>query len=64
MKEHNTTSEDDKGLKCEESSLKISINKIDKQGIVEVKFSEVMFDELIGFVLNRINNESLSVQVI
>ena len=50
--------------KCENSNLAISISKIDKQGYVDVQFSELMFDETIGFVLDRINNESVRIEVI
>ena len=42
----------------------MSISKIDKQGNVDVTFSELMFDETIGFVRDRINNESVRVEVI
>jgi hypothetical protein len=50
--------------KCKDSNLKMSISKINRQGMVEISFSEVMFDESVGFVLNRINNESLRVEVV
>ena len=42
----------------------MSISKINRQGIVEISFSEVMFDETVGFVLKRINNESMKVEVV
>ena len=42
----------------------MSISKINRQGIVEISFSEVMFDETVGFVLKRINNESLKVEAV
>lgn len=54
----------DEEPKCEESNLAMSISKIDKQGFVDVIFSEMMFDQTVGFVLDRINNESVRVAAV
>jgi hypothetical protein len=51
-------------IKCRESNLKMRISEVDKQGNVYLMFSELMFDESVGFELERINEYSLEVKVV